>query len=219
MRTTAGMQKVLIVEDHPVTREGIAAVLRQEPDLAIIAEAEDTTTALKAIERERPDIAIVDIALRDSNGLVLVRELQALTPPIPAVVLSMHNEAFYAERALRAGAMGYITKSEDGDVIVHAIREVLAGRVYVSQALAGRMLTDLVGGGHGSPISRLTDREFEVFELLGRGQQPRQIAEKLSISVGTVDAHREHIKKKLNIASAQKLLVYAVQWIQGGEAR
>jgi len=142
-----------------------------------------------------------------------------MTPPVPALVLSMHNEAFYAERALRAGAMGYLTKTEDGEVILHAIREILDGRVYVSQALAGRMLTDLIGGGQGSPISRLTDREFEVFELLGRGLQPRQIAEKLSISVGTVDAHREHIKKKLNIPSAQKLLVYAVQWAQGGQAR
>jgi DNA-binding NarL/FixJ family response regulator len=214
MVTASDVKKILIVEDHPLARRGIAALLQEQGDLVVCAEAENIAGAIKAVDATDPDMAIVDLVLQDCSGLDLVRRLRARKPGLPVLVLSMHDEAFYAERALRAGAMGYVAKTEDGDIILRAVREVLAGRMYVNPALAGRMLSDLIGGTGGSPVHRLTDREFEVFELLGQGLQTRQIADRLHISVGTVDAHREHIKKKLDIPSAQKLLVFAVQWSQ-----
>ena len=214
MSTAADLKRILIVEDHPLTRRGIAALLQEEANLSVCAEAENVSGAIKALDATGPDLVIVDLILQDGSGLDLVRRLKTHRPDLPVLVLSMHDEEFYAERALRAGAKGYVAKSEDGRVIVHAVREVLAGRMYVNPAQAGRMLSGLLSGTGGSPVQKLTDREFEVFELLGQGLGTQQIADRLHISTGTVDAHREHIKKKLDIPSAQKLLVFAVQWSQ-----
>ena len=210
-------KKVLIVEDHPIMRSGLAQLIGQESDLVVCGEAEDAHGALEAIKEFEPDIAVVDISLKDSNGIELIKDIKIRWPKLAVLVLSMHEESFYAERALRAGAMGYVAKAEVSTKVVDGIRQVLSGGVYVSEKITSRMLHKLVGGGRDLdvfPIDRLSDREFEVFELIGQGLQTRQIAEKLHLSVKTVDAHRDHIKRKLKLDSATELLKYAVQWVQ-----
>ena len=210
-------KKVLIVEDHPIMRSGLAQLIGQESDLAICGEAEDVHGALKAIEKSKPDIAVVDISLKDSNGIELIKNIKIRWPELAVLVLSMHDESFYAERALRAGARGYVAKAEVSTKVIAGIRQVLSGKVYVSEKITSKMLSNLVGGTKDLdtfPIDRLSDREFEVFELIGQGSQTRQIAGKLHLSVKTVDAHRDHIKHKLNLNSATELLKYAVQWVQ-----
>jgi len=217
MHTRIRTRKVLIVDDHPVMRAGLRQLIEQEDDLEICAEAEDTHGALVEIERTAPNVAIVDIALRESNGIELIKDIKIRQPKLPVLVLTMHEESFYAERALRAGARGYVTKAEGPAKIVEGLREVLRGGVYVSEKVASRMMTRLViGGGDAGtfPVDRLSDREFQVFELLGQGLGTREIAGRLHVSVRTIDAHREHIKKKLDLDTANALLKYAVQWVQ-----
>lgn len=220
--TTVDTMRILVVEDHPVARKGIVYLIDQEPDLSVCAESASIAAAVVAVHRTRPDVAVVDIGLSDGSGIDLIRTLKADHPELPTVVLSMHSEVFYAERALRAGARGYVTKAEDCESIIHAIRDVVAGRVFVSPELANQMLSGMVAGSSRTPtfsIDRLTDREFEVFEHIGQGQQTQEIARMLHISVGTVDAHREHIKKKLNVGSAGKLMVRAIRWAESGGRR
>ncbi len=210
-------KKVLIVEDHPIMRSGLAQLIGQESDLVVCGEAEDVHGALEAIEKSKPDIAVVDISLKDSNGIELIKNIKIRWPELAVLVLSMHDESFYAERALRAGARGYVAKAEVSTKVITGIRQVLSGKVYVSEKITSKMLSNLVGGTKdldSFPIDRLSDREFEVFELIGQGSQTRQIAEKLHLSVKTIDAHRDHIKHKLNLSSATALLKYAVQWVQ-----
>ena len=210
-------KKVLIVEDHPIMRSGLAQLIGQESDLVLCGEAEDAHGALEAIKKSEPDIAVVDISLKDSSGIELIKNIKIRWPNLPVLVLSMHDESFYAERALRAGAKGYVAKAEVSVNVIAGIRQVLNGGVYVSEKITSKMLHKLVGGGKDLetfPIDRLSDREFEVFELIGQGLQTRQIAEKLHLSVKTIDAHRDHIKRKLKLDSATKLLKYAVQWVQ-----
>jgi len=211
------IRNVLLVDDHEVMRLGLAQLIAQEPDLGVCGEAEDVASALKAIERLTVDIAVVDISLKDSYGIDLVKEIQDRWPSLPVLVLSMHDESFYAERVLRAGARGYVTKAEASSKVIEGIRKVLDGGVYVSEAMSAKMLTKLVGS-HGDrarfPIDTLSDREFEVFELIGQGLKTRQIAQRLHLSTKTIDAHREHIKKKLKLETATDLLMYAVQWAQ-----
>jgi len=213
----ADTTNVLVVDDHPVMRAGLAQLIEHEPDLTICCEAADAQGALKAIEACEPDIAIVDISLKDSSGIDLIKDIRIRWPKLPVLVLSMHDEQFYAERVLRAGARGYVMKAEASSRIIEGIRKVLAGGVYVGERTASRMLSGLVAGGRdaeGPFVNRLSDREFQVFELIGQGLQTRQIAERLHLSVKTIEAHREHIKAKLNLGSATELLKYAVQWVQ-----
>jgi DNA-binding NarL/FixJ family response regulator len=210
-------KKVLIVEDHPIMRSGLAQLIGQESDLVVYGEAEDAHGALEAIKEFEPDIAVVDISLKDSSGIELIKDIKIRWPALPVLVLSMHEESFYAERALRAGAMGYVAKAEASMKVVDGIRKVLGGGVYVSDKISSKMLRKLVGGSKDLdvfPIDKLSDREFEVFELIGQGLQTREVADKLHLSVKTVDAHREHIKRKLKLDSATELLKYAVQWVQ-----
>jgi len=214
-KTTA--RKVLIVDDHPIMRAGIAQLIGEESDLVVSGEAEDAHGALEAIEKQKPDVAVVDIVLKDSSGIDLIKDIKIRWPKLAVLVLSMHDESFYAERVLRAGATGYVTKAEASAKVIEGIRQVLDGKVYVSQKVASKMLSKLVGGGGPvdvSPIDRLSDREFQVFELIGRGLQSREVAERLHLSVKTVDSHREHIKRKLDLETATDLLRYAVQWVQ-----
>jgi len=211
------VKKVLIVDDHPVMRAGLRQLIAQEEDLEVCAEAEDAHGALVQIDTHKPDVAVVDIALRESSGIELIKDIKIRQPELPILVLTMHEESFYAERVLRAGARGYVTKAEASTKIVEGLREVLRGGVYVSSKVASRMVTRLVGAGSDLgtfPVDGLSDREFEVFELLGQGLGTREIAGRLHVSVRTIDAHREHIKKKLNLDSANALLKYAVQWMQ-----
>lgn len=208
--------RVLLVDDHPIVRQGLGQLINEEPDLTICGEAEDFQAALTALDDTRPDVAIVDISLKDRSGIELVKEIRARKPELPILVLSMHDESLHAERVLRAGAKGYIMKQEATEQVMNAIRRVLRGEVYLSERMASRMVNRLVAGPQnvgGSPIERLSDREFEVFQMIGQGVGPSDIAEKLGLSVKTVETHRERIKEKLNLASGSELIRYAMQYV------
>jgi len=206
---------VLVIDDHPIVRERLAELINQEADLMVVAEAEDSHQARKAVVDHQPDIAIVDITLKDTYGIELIKEFKDRHPGLPMLVLSMHDEALYGERALRAGARGYLTKQEATKKVVDAIRKVLAGEIYTSEKMAATILQKVAGGkapGGGSPTDVLTDRELEVFQLLGQGKTVKEIAESLFVSAKTVEAHREHIKQKMNFKTSAELLRYAIQF-------
>ena len=210
-------RQILIVDDHPIVRRGLAMLLSAEPDLAICGEAADAAGALAEIERVLPDLAIVDLTLRDSNGLDLIKDIRGRWPALPVIVYSLHEERLYAERVLRAGARGYIAKGDPLGSIVDGIRRALNGGVYVSDHIAGLVIGRLVEGhGYesGSDMDRLTEREVQVFEYVGKGYRTRDIAEQLHLSVKTVDAHRENIKRKLKLSGAAQLHQQAIQWVQ-----
>ena len=210
-------KKIAIVDDHPIVRQGLVELINSQDGLAVCAQAEDANEALKVIKQTTTDLAVIDISLKDSNGIDLIRQLKVRHPRLLLLVLSMHDESFYAERVLRAGARGYVTKAEASESVITAIKAVLAGQIYLSDAMASKMLSKLVDGAdltEDTPIRGLTDRELQVFELLGRGETTRKIAEKLFISVKTVESHRANIKRKLKLDNATELLQYAIQWIQ-----
>lgn len=211
-----GKKKLLIVDDHPLIRERVAELINSEPDMIVCGEAGDANEALAAAKSLAPDLAIIDITLKDTYGIELVRQLKDLYPRLPMLVLSMHEESMYGERALRAGAKGYLTKQEASKKIIDAIRRILRGEIYVSEALGAALLQKVAGvktAALSSPIDVLTDRELEVFQLLGEGPSVRDIAERLFVSVKTVEAHREHIKQKLKIKSSSELLRYAIKYM------
>ena len=212
----AGKTRILIVDDHPIVRERVAELINQEPDLVVCDEAEDANQALKAVAQHKPALAIVDITLKDTYGIELIKQLKDLYPDMPTLVLSMHDEALYGERALRAGAKGYLTKQEATKKIIDAIRRVLRGDIYVSDKLAGSLVRKVAGGNRqdagGSPVDVLTDRELEVFQLLGQGLTVKEVAERLFVSAKTVEAHREHIKQKLSFKTSNELLRFAIQY-------
>lgn len=207
--------KVFLVDDHPLVREWLGTLINQQADLQICGEACDAAEALKLIGTRQPDVAIVDISLEKGSGIELIKDLKASHPGVMVVVLSMHDEALYAERALRAGARGYVMKREATKNVLQAIRCVLAGKLYLSEKIALTMAERFVAGhpaGIGSPLAQLSDRELEVFQLLGRGFTSRQIADHLHLSVKTVQAFRVRIKEKLNIDNATELLRQAMHW-------
>jgi DNA-binding NarL/FixJ family response regulator len=208
---------IFIVDDHPMMREGLAQLIAQEADLAVCGEAESAPEALQKISALKPDLAILDISLKSGNGLELIKDLQAQHPGIAVLVISMHDESLYAERVLRAGGRGYIMKQEGGKKIMEGIRQVLAGKISVSEKVSARILSALSGrtsGEGASPIERLSDREFEVFQLIGQGRATRQIAQDLHLSVKTVEVHRLHIKAKLNLPDSTALVRHAVRWVE-----
>ena len=191
-------------------------MLSQEPDLEVRAEAESSPAALEALRHTPVDLAIVDIGLHDStNGIELTKSIKAEHPDLPVLVLSMHDESLYANRALRAGARGYLMKREALDSVIAAVRAVLSGDIYVSPAMQKRMIAEHIGAaGHvGSPVERLTDRELEVLQLLGEGSEVREIADKLHVSAKTVEAHRAHIKEKLDFKNAREVARFAITWV------
>lgn len=210
---------VLIVDDHPVFRSGLAHLIGGEADLRVSGEAGDGAQALAALERELPALVLVDISLPGRNGLELLKDLQAVAPTIPVLVLSMHDEALYAERVLRAGGRGYIMKTEGGTRLLEAMRHVLGGRIYVSEKMAARFLEGVSGRRRdpgGSPLEQLTDKEFEVLQLLGQGKGTREVARQLHVSMKTIEVHRGHIKEKLGLKSAPELMRFAVRWTESG---
>lgn len=216
-KTPASKKKILIVDDHPMMRQGLAQLIGEEPDLLLCGEAESAEGALSAIDALKPDLVLADISLPGKNGLELIKDFQALQPGLAVLVISMHDESLYAERVLRAGGRGYIMKQEGGRKLMEAIRQVLEGKIYVSEKMSANILEIFSGrraGAEGSPIERLTDREFEVFQLIGQGKGTRDIAEKLHLSVKTVDVHRANIKAKLKLTSASELIRYAVRWTE-----
>lgn len=209
-------KKIFLVDDHPLVREWLTQVIEQEEDLAVCGEAADAPEALEKILKQPPDIVIADISLKNSHGVTLVKDVKAQLPDLPVLVLSMHDESLYAERVLRAGAMGYITKQEATRNIMRAIRQVLKGEIYVSETMASRMVHKLVSGRaqeQRSPIERLTDRELEVFQLIGRGLGTRKIADELHLGIKTVESYRARIKDKLSLDDGTQLLQQAIQWV------
>jgi DNA-binding NarL/FixJ family response regulator len=213
--------RVLIVDDHPLLRKGVSQLIDQEKDLAVVAEAEDGNKAITAIETTKPDVALIDITLSGASGIELLKNLKVLFPKLKMLVLSMHDESIYAPRALRAGASGYVMKQEGAEKVLTALRKVLRGEVYVSERLGSRMLHTLVKGRaplSSSPAEQLSDRELEVFDLIGQGHGTRHIAEKLHLSIKTIESHRAHIKEKLNLQNANELVHHAIQWVQSERA-
>lgn len=209
--------RVLVVEDHPIVRERLAELIGREPDMVVCGEAEDVRGALERVEALRPDVAVVDITLKDSYGIDLIKAMRERWPGVPVLVLSMHDEMVMGERALRAGARGYLNKREATGRIVPAIRTVLGGGVYASEAMGAAILDRIVGGGRrvggGDVAEALSDREFEVFQMIGQGKGVREIAGELFLSVKTVEAHREHIKRKLGLRSGGELVHSAVRYM------
>jgi DNA-binding NarL/FixJ family response regulator len=206
---------VLIVEDHPVTRHGLKALINQQLNLEVCGEADSAPAALDLLDRVKPDIAIVDVSLKSTSGIELTKEIKSRSPQVMVLVVSMHDEALYAERALRAGAMGYVMKQEAGEKVVTAIQHLLSGELYLSGNMAERMLHRFVNkksDGMVFAIDTLSDREMEVFQLIGTGFSTRQIAEKLKLSSKTIDSYREHLKLKLGLATGADLMRHAIQW-------
>ena len=206
--------KVLLVDDHPMVREWLTSLIEQQPDMSVCGEADNITDAVKVFKTASPDIAVVDLSLKEASGLELVKTIKARWPNVGIVVLSMHEEEIYAERAIRAGARGYVMKRESTKRIITAIHEVHAGRLCVSDQMAASFAEKFVGGRAGaqSSLQDLSDRELEVFNLLGRGLGTRQIAETLNVSIKTVQAYCARIKQKLHLATATELLREAVRW-------
>jgi len=212
----AGKKKaVFVVDDHPIVRQGLTLLINQESDLTVCGEAEEMHSALASISAVKPDIVIVDISLNGPDGLELLKNVRINSPRLPVLVLSMHDESIYAERALRAGANGYIMKQEATEKVLVALRRILSGEIYVSDKIANSMLQHYVRGanpsGHSS-IAELTDRELEVFRLIGEGHGTRQIAEALHLSIKTVESYQAHIKEKLALRSARELVQHAIEW-------
>lgn len=208
-------KRIMIVDDHPMMRQGLAQLIGAEADLTVCGEAENAGLALAAIGVLKPELVLVDISLPDKNGLELIKDFQVIQPGLPVLVISMHDESLYAERVLRAGGRGYIMKQEGGKKLMLAIRQVLNGKIYVSEKISVDILEAFSGrraGTENSPVEKLTDREFEVFQLIGQGKVMREIAGKLHISVKTVEVHRANIKAKLKKKTAPELICYAVRW-------
>jgi len=215
-KPVAAAKRLLIVDDHPMMRQGLAQLIDNEGDLKVCAEADNAGQAINFVSKQKFDLALVDISLPDKNGLELIKDIRTLRPDLPILVVSMHDELVYAERVLRAGARGYIMKQEGGQKFLQAIRQVLTGNVFVSEKMSSRILESLSGqqqNNAGSPVRRLSDREFEVFQLIGQGIATGEIAERLHLSVKTVEVHRANIKQKLNISTATELVRYAVRWL------
>lgn len=211
------MKRIVVVDDHPLMRKGLALTLEVEPDLQVVGQAANAEEALDMVEKLKPDLALVDVSLPGMSGLELIKHLQAIRPDVAILVVSRHDESLYAERAIRAGARGYVMKLEASDVIVKAVRHVVGGGIYVSDEIKERLLMGMVTGRatlNQSPLEVLSDRELEVFALTGRGQGTREIAERLHLSVKTVESYRARIKNKLNLNTAAELMQHAVQWVE-----
>jgi DNA-binding NarL/FixJ family response regulator len=207
--------RIFIVDDHPMTRAGITHLINHQSDTLVCGEAENAAEALDLFDVSQPDLMLIDITLPGKSGLELIKDIKAIRPDLPILVISMHDESLYADRVLRAGARGYITKHEGGDNLLVAIRQVLSGKIYVSESMSAHILEIFSGGQPGtvrSSLQNLSDREFEVFRALGEGLSSHEIAKKLHLSAKTVDAHRANIKTKLKINTTAELISFAARW-------
>jgi DNA-binding NarL/FixJ family response regulator len=215
-------KRIVLVDDHPMMRQGLSALIQNEPDLEVVGEAENAAQALDVVTKLKPDLVLADITLPDKNGIELIKDIHAHGPNPPDVlVISMHDEALYVERVLRAGGRGYIMKQEGGKKLMVAIRQVLSGQVYVSEKMSSKILEIFSGRRQesaSSPVETLTDREFEVFQLIGKGLTTLQMAHELHVSNKTVEVHRANIKAKLKLKTAPELLRYAVRWVESQSA-
>jgi DNA-binding NarL/FixJ family response regulator len=209
--TLTKKRRVMLVEDHAVVRQGLAAMINAEADLEVCGQSASVNDALAAIAAEAPDVAVVDLSLADGSGLDLIKKLASAAPDVPVIVLSMHDEKVHAPRALVAGAKGYVMKHEATDRVLEGIRSVLEGKRFVSADVAHRV-EEGTQGEVRSPVARLSDREFQVYQLIGQGIGPGEIAKRLSLSVKTVETHREHIKSKLGLSNGRELVRHAMQY-------
>jgi DNA-binding NarL/FixJ family response regulator len=217
VKNKAPRKRVLIVDDHPMMRTGLAQLIDNEKDLKVCAEADNAREAMDIAVDQALDLILLDISLPDKNGLELIKDIRALKPGLPILVVSMHDESLYAERVLRAGGRGYIMKQEGGKKLLQAMRQVLGGQIYVSEKMSAGILESFSGRhaeGAISPVQQLSDREFEVFQLIGQGESTREIAAHLHLSVKTVEVHRLNIKKKLKLQTATDLVRHAVRWLE-----
>lgn len=210
-------RQVLIVDDHPIFRNGITQLINHEPDLHVCGEICSASQALSVVDELKPDIVVLDLSIQGTNGIELMKSIRALHPHLPALMVSMHDESIYAERALRAGARGYVMKAAPSEKVIEAIRRVLSGGLYLSDAIGGRLLDTFLNGRIStvgtSTVEQLSDREIEVFRAVGEGRGTREIARTLFLSVKTVETHRAHIKEKLQLKTAPELVRAAVEWV------
>jgi DNA-binding NarL/FixJ family response regulator len=210
-------KRILIVDDHPVVREGLIQQLNRQPDLEVCSQAPNASRALEEVARSKPDLVLADINLPGRSGLELIRDIRALAPKLPVLVLSMHDEAVFAERVLRAGGRGYVSKQAGPEKLTDAIRRVLSGQIYVAETVSTRLLDGLSGERSArvpSPIEKLTDRELDVFTLIGQAKETKEIAQRLHMSTKTVEAHRGAIKRKLKLKTGPELTRHAVLWVE-----
>jgi DNA-binding NarL/FixJ family response regulator len=211
-------QRVLLVDDHPLVCEGLAQRINGEVDLVVCGQARDANAALNAIEKLRPHIAVVDLALGEGSGIELIKDLKLRYPNLPTIVLSMHDETLYAERSLQAGAKGYVMKQEETDILLQAIRQVLLGQVYLSGKVTNVIVNRLGGNLPKDKVTslaqRLSNRELEIFQLIGDGYATQEIARRLHLSTKTIASHREHIKEKLNLRTSEELARFAIHWLR-----
>jgi DNA-binding NarL/FixJ family response regulator len=215
--TKPAKSSILLVDDHRMVMEGYTLLINAQPDLSVCATATSAPAALSAVESLHPDLVITDLTMPGRGGLELIKDLTAMEPGLRILVCSMHDELLYAERALRAGAKGYIMKDSDGPSFLAAIRKVLGGQIYMSDNLSARVLDSFAGSrprGSASPIGKLSDREFEVFRLFGEGKTAKEIADELHLSPKTVSVHRDHIKEKLSCATSAEMIREAVRWVE-----
>jgi len=215
-----GKRRVMLVDDHPIVRHGMAMLINEEDDLMVCGESSSASDTLSQIELCQPEIAVVDVSLQGASGIDLTKSIKEQYPGLPVLILSMHEESLYAERALRAGARGFVMKQEAAETVLRAIRTVIKGDVYLSERLSSQVLRSLVDGPSSEPdhfgVDRLSDRELEVFELIGRGYATRRIADALHLSVKTIETHRAHIKQKLKLINATELVHRAFHWTEAG---
>jgi len=210
-------KKIMLVDDHPMMRAGLAQFINKQPDMEACCEFGCAAEAFEGFRKFNPDLVVTDITLPDKSGIELIKDLLSTNPALPILVVSMHDETVYAERVLRAGARGYIMKESGGENVLAAIRQVLSGQVYVSARISARILDNLAARkprGSSSPIEKLSDREFEIFQLIGQGKGTRDIAKQLHLSPKTVEVHRGHIKEKLDLKDAISLVHHAVRWVE-----
>lgn len=217
-KDTHAPKRILIVDDHPIVREGLSQRIGRQSDLAVCGEAENSTGVLRLVEKLKPHLVLLDINLPGRSGLELIKDLRSAHPEVPVLALSMHDEEVYAERVLRAGGRGYVNKDSGGPTVIEAIRQVLGGNIYVSAKVNTTILDGLAGGRADrgrSRINRLTDREIEVLRLIGSGKESREVAQSLGMSLKTVETHRSNIKHKLKLETGAQLMRYAVLWVEG----
>jgi len=217
---TQKAKQIVIVDDHPLFRKGLEQLINSSDDrFRICGEANDAAEGMTVIREIKPDLAIVDLSLPGANGIELIKNIRAEFPKLPVLILSMHDESLYALRALRAGAQGYVMKQEALENVIMAIRAVLAGRPYLSPDMSSKLITNFAtGSNQANPTDKLSDRELEILELIGKGRDVREIAKALHISAKTVETHRAHIKEKLNLKNARQVTRFAVQWLEGRAA-
>ena len=207
---------MLVVDDHPVFRAGLIGLLQQESDITVCGEADDAAHTMTAIERLKPDLVLLDMGLPDKSGLELLKDVRAMHPGLPVLIISMHDEMLYAERVVRAGGRGYIMKQAGPEKIIQAIRKVFSGGVYVSERISSQILDHMAGvrtEDGGTSLSRLTDRELEILRLIGESREAQDIARHLHLSIKTVDTHRAHIRQKLGLKNTTELIHYAARWV------